>query len=164
MILIFYFRFLQVGWFRVQVYFLSDRCFFHKYYINFRIIFAVEAGEKILQQAYNNKVYEYCEKKYYLQVNVILFYCKIDTKEKKAHAHLISSGALLGPGTYYSYYSATSLSVIVTQMYFFCFCFFSCYIGPFHLDSVRTIETTYQKVSCIRDKNVSQSMQVLRFR
>ena len=36
--------------------------FFHKYYINFRVIFAVEVGEKILQQAYNNKVDECCEK------------------------------------------------------------------------------------------------------
>ena len=35
--------------------------FFHKYYFNFTLIFTVEAGEKILQQAYN-KVDEYCEK------------------------------------------------------------------------------------------------------
>ena len=56
-----FFEFLQFGWFRVPVYFLSDRCFFHKYYNSFRIIFEVEADEKILQQAYNNKVYKYCE-------------------------------------------------------------------------------------------------------
>ena len=36
--------------------------FFHEYYINFKIIFSVERGQKILQQACNNKVDEYCEK------------------------------------------------------------------------------------------------------
>ena len=36
--------------------------FSHEYYFNFRITIAVEAGEKILQQAYNNNVDKYCEK------------------------------------------------------------------------------------------------------
>ena len=58
----FIFGFLHLWVVSVQVYFGQTDAFFHKYYINFRIIFAVEAGEKILQQAYNNKIDEYCEK------------------------------------------------------------------------------------------------------
>ena len=145
MILLLYFRFLQIGWFRLQVYFLSDRCFFHKYYINFGIIFAVEAGEKILQQAYNNKVYEYCEKYYYLQVNVVLFYCKIDTKERKSTRTFDQFRCIIGTwDILLILLSYKSFSYCNANVSFFVLVFFGCYIGPFHLDCVRTIETTYQ--------------------
>ena len=66
MILLFFFRVTPVsGGFGVDVLW-SGRwffCFFfYKYCNNFRVSFALEAGEKLSQQAYNNKVGAYCEK------------------------------------------------------------------------------------------------------